>query len=737
MGSLQGNDAAAINLQIGGLVTSMQRSFLGDISPPVSVLVADTSLGNSLITSSDFTNIDEYFNGEEDTLNSSQFNRYTLQDVVKDRNFLEKLTAYDDSLFTKDADIEKIDVNQLLGNSSGNSTLQSSMSSSSHTTKADETFTPDGNATFNATIGDANRTYLQIVNSSQQNATFNANAGNATFDAQRNQKPTVPFDNRTEDLLDDESMILSETFGIVDRTFNGNATVDLPINGYLLQSPLCSPLTKTFPTATEDVLASTPSRQLSTHYSNIKNTTISKMDIDNISPISCEEFKFDKHLRGNCTYSNSPTIEALQQINVRRNKTNSNLGILNLRDEERRSLTNFEEFENTLSLLENNQDEAELDDLLNSIGHVPQLKNEKIRQSLDNIKKRHSLINLEKQQLDEQKRLEVSMHRGGIGETTAIIDRQRMNDSINKLMMSSSGSGERLLRRSRLNDDAMMNISSEAKAMNKSAVLNETITQSTEANNRTMNMEELHSGGDNRLTNTNNTYSQNETYKTESNETEHNEPEVDRSNRDRFKTIRIFKRPPENAKMVPDIDDSQSVENIPSENQYDITQANEHFTAKNTNSPKLIADAAAEANDTRRSSSVSGLKRSALVRPKYLSGIAKRETSTRSSSQEILSSNDSAEQNMERKPAETLKSPMGVKAKSIHNLASSTSRYTISHGNQVSALSIYHGRNSSSCMFSTHLQRDSRPASRDLSLTRTTINGSGNVDLNKVRYCLS
>lgn len=247
---------SSINLQIGGLVTSMQRSFLGDVSPPVSVLIDSTSIdqmGNSLITSNDFANINEFINGEEDTLNSAQFNQYTLNDAIKDRNFLERLSNYDDSLFTKDADIEKTDVNQLMGTFSGNSTLQNSTDSSGTTAKNDETFTPDGNVTFCAVNGEADRTFLQL-NTSVKNSTFElGTAANSTFDA--NQKKSVPFDNNTEDLIDNESMAFSETFGIADRTYNGvdkNATINLSKCDHLnFESPVQSPTRRSFPTLTK------------------------------------------------------------------------------------------------------------------------------------------------------------------------------------------------------------------------------------------------------------------------------------------------------------------------------------------------------------------------------------------------------------------------------------------------------------------------------------------------------
>lgn len=200
----------------------MQRSFLGDVSPPISVLIETSSMGNSLITSSDFTNLNDYdYFGDDDNLNSVRFNRYSLKDVARDRNFLEKLTTYDDSLFTKDANIENTDVNQILSNSMGNSTLlNASMSSSSHTAKGDETFIPDNkNATFNAELNaEVNRTYLHMDIPSEQNTTFNANKSrNVTH-------------------------ILNNTINV-----DGNRTINLSNTEIVADPPAESPISKSFP----------------------------------------------------------------------------------------------------------------------------------------------------------------------------------------------------------------------------------------------------------------------------------------------------------------------------------------------------------------------------------------------------------------------------------------------------------------------------------------------------------
>lgn len=214
-----------IDLKIGGLVTSLQNSFLGDVTPPRTTLMESSiePMGNSLITSSDFSNINEFINANEDSLSLAQFKNYRLSDAISDRNFLERLTHYDDSLFSKDADINNIDGNNLIGhtnggeNFSGNSTLQNSTDSSSNLgSKGDETFVPAkiGCATFNtsqsAAIDGSNRTFIQ--NTSIQNGTFDAASAvsaNSTFNKS---KGIAGMHIETMDMLDNEQMSLQGSF---------------------------------------------------------------------------------------------------------------------------------------------------------------------------------------------------------------------------------------------------------------------------------------------------------------------------------------------------------------------------------------------------------------------------------------------------------------------------------------------------------------------------------------------
>lgn len=247
-----------IDLKIGGLVTSLQRSFLGDVSPPPTVLMESSiePMGNSLITSSDFSNINEFINANEDSLSLAQFKNYRLSDAINDRNFLERLTNYDDSLFSKDADINNIDGNNLLAQTnggdtySGNSTLQNSTDSSGNLGKNDETFVPatTGNATFNASNSGAegsgsNRTFVQnnSDSASNRNGTFVADSagGDATFNASRT-KGMAAMHIETMDMLDNEQMSLQGSFDDFKRPEGyGNATLNLSMNS---EDGISSPL---------------------------------------------------------------------------------------------------------------------------------------------------------------------------------------------------------------------------------------------------------------------------------------------------------------------------------------------------------------------------------------------------------------------------------------------------------------------------------------------------------------
>lgn len=337
-------------------------------------------------------------------------------------------------------------------------------------------------------------------------------------------------------------------------------------------------------------------------------------------------------------------------------------------EKERQSLANFEEFENTLLILENNKTEEEFDDLLNSFSaNIRNPMSQKVRQSLDNIKKRHSSIGMEKQQQDELNR-EKAMNTSKNGKYSEFgaNEKNPLNDSFSRSPMTSSigsGNGERLLRRSRLFDDAMSTFTERI-------VDNGTMDHSGSSIGYTDNKQVNELNSTQTLNKKNQVHlEKNNTLKTDPiYNTEETQAESKSNNRDRFKTIRIFKKPPENAIQVPDPDETYAQEiqsPLPMARTVDV------FAAKNTNSPKHRG--LDEEPTTAKAINTMTFKRSGLARPRQLSGLAKRDLYAKSNSQEFLSSNDQVGL-PQSKPVQQIKSPMGIKSKSIHNL--STTRHT-------------------------------------------------------------
>lgn len=88
----------AINLQIGGLVTSMQRSFLGEFSPHSS-LSSTERMKDSLITSSDFTNVTNFMDNNFDFASRTykQKHKHDIEQIEKVPNakFVAKNSSID------------------------------------------------------------------------------------------------------------------------------------------------------------------------------------------------------------------------------------------------------------------------------------------------------------------------------------------------------------------------------------------------------------------------------------------------------------------------------------------------------------------------------------------------------------------------------------------------------------------------------------------------------------------
>lgn len=352
-----------------------------------------------------------------------------------------------------------------------------------------------------------------------------------------------------------------------------------------------------------------------------------------------------------------------------------------LRDKERRSLANFEEFENTLLILEN-KNEEEFDDLLNSFSvNIRNPLSEKVRQSLDNIKKRHSLIDVEKQQQDELNREKINTTpKSSKYESALSSEKNRLNETCNRSALisstssSSSGTGERLLRRSRLFDDmlsATTTIDTDVIETNSNA----TFSENTDNNRHESENNTTEILNQKNLPHLDKEYGRNEAiYNDERTENE-GKPS---KNRDRFKTIRIFKKPPENAVQVTDETFVQNnVSNItPSKRSLDA------FAVKNTNSPQqLQANHGNKTNEqmmaNQKAINTMTFRRPALARPnQLLSGVPKRQLYAKSNSHDLLSSDEHISLHTtftHPKPVSQLKSPMGIKSKSIHNLMSTRS----------------------------------------------------------------
>lgn len=214
-------------------------------------------------------------------------------------------------------------------------------------------------------------------------------------------------------------------------------------------------------------------------------------------------------------------------------KTESGSHLLD--NEKRISLQHFEEFEK--SIMESEHNGLDFDEMLNSLTDVRRSTDSsvKLRQSLDNIKKRHSRINTEKQQEELLKKRGTELNDSTTPVVASPLDNKLADSMIRS--MSSSGGSERLLnRRSRYNDDVHL-------------------TLSPQQQKSTTEQQEVETNESNRTTTTTTENIANPLPTA---------PEVGGSDkkkdRDRFKTIRISKRREEGMVVVPDPDDDFAAE---------------------------------------------------------------------------------------------------------------------------------------------------------------------------------
>lgn len=572
----------------------MQKSFLQDTSPPISVCssisMCESSdlnnhsygMENSLITSGDFTNV-SFLNNLEEIQTERSYKGYDYASVMQDRKLIENLSKIDENILSKDLNISKTD-NFLEENNSESSTLENSEDftknnglSADCSIKLNPNYLPD-NTNDQEEKEDGNSTFVQ------KNSTFgilDVNK-NSTFDLNNQQEPIW---NKT---FEKPIEIVNKTFENIpgtfcDRTFDNSVQLrdKTTTNGF--QTP-----EKILDTSFPDFPQSTPI--------GISTPNPNKTNLENISPILLKDTppsSQNKKSMKNTTYEK-----------ILNNISRINHSYVNQLEEERRSLTNFEEFEKSMLILEDNKNEKEFDDILNScFSDSLRKSNEKMKMNVDNIKKRHSIINSEKQQEEQRKKDNLN---------GSMIDSNKLTESLVRSMNSSSGSERLLNRRSRLNEEP-------------------TTETTTEETNQVFNTENV------------------------------------KNNRDRFKTIRIFRKPQEN---VPVVDDENFEVELPEVVATDqpttpviSSIGTNRFSRRDNNSPKVQ-------NEIKDETEVVVSKKRTLSKPRFFSGLLKRTDYSQksNSADDLLDRNDKLEQTQSKLAESNLKSPMGIKSKSVHNL---------------------------------------------------------------------
>lgn len=592
----------------------MDESFLKHQPPPL-------EMDCSLITSGDFTNLNflssEYTIDQNNRNNAtltmdSNYNGYTLDNVISDTKFLEDLSICDEVLL-KDENISKID---FVLHDSGASTLQNSedfsMKSSSGVVMngvLNETFVPRNvENCANGTIV-LSKENVAVINETFVNTSGNDVIINATFvnenEILKNETFGVALSNHTFINPGDVPNVESDHTVVLDTVNNSISEID----NDQLRTP-------------EDYKQKFSMRRSLENITPIRNTVT---DLSPSEIIALESTPMSKPLakleRLNHTFTPLKENEIIERSQIRINKNETQI----LTEQERQSLANFEEFEKSISMLGNEGNEKEFDDILNSLGNTEgKLINEKMRQSLDNIKKRHSLMNLERQQEDLiKKSVEFNA-----------IDSNRLNESMNRSMNSSSGSERLLNRRSRLFDG----VQHQSESTTSSQELKPTPIQNDD------------------------------------------ESKQDKSNRDRFKTIRIFRKPNDATLNLPDVDNepvypdgTHPAINVEKPEFEETTTSTEEFKIPQQPVASRLAQ-----------------PRRFLAQPRFYGQSRPGQfvqTLKSSSADDLLDRNcDSIQDNSDSEDhREKVTSPMGTKAKSFHNINASNSSIE-SHGSRASSL---------------------------------------------------
>lgn len=527
-----------INLQIGGPISltplSMQKNWLRDISPPGTMFLKNQDISNSLITSSDFTNITNLLNNNETecqqyldmdlNLDVISPNKNSTRDLV-DRNFLKMFVP-------ESTDVSILDINNEKDIENFDFEIKDSI------IKIEDMNITPKNLTFN---------------------TYNKNADNITWEKIKNHHLSNVNENN-----------LIQKFQ--STPYQSNDKVVSKINFGLFISPISTENAEKTPIDNEkeeeEVVIRKPNNLM-------KITTMEdyRQSIEDHS-----EFILNEETIKLCKTVKGETFDCMDDLKT--------------------ALMNSAE-----------SNEKDFDEILDIFNVKKSQEGDRLLQSVDNIKQRHSLINLEKQRVEKQrKELEVD----------------NRSQYSNETMSKSSESVRLLNRRSRLYDDVNLQICNLQKQQNE-------LIEKKMKNVENCTSEEA----------------QND-----------NEPDLfyDKSNRDRFKTIKINKKL--ESGMVVIVNPEEQIKLTLEENKDQRNQSNfqkQDQPLENKTGIKKLAVS-------------SKLSNFGFSRPTYRSQLIHKDLklTLRANSTDSLGDGQKIIHLNQR--TSNLKSPMGIKAKSIHNL---------------------------------------------------------------------
>ena len=552
-----------INLQIGGAISStplsMQKNWLRDISPPGTMYLRNQDISNSLITSSDFTNITNLLNNNEAECQQYLNMDFNLDVITPNNNSTRNLV---DRTFDKTHIPDSTDDSILVVNDNE---------------KTNENFELEQNDDVNQFEDETNITPKNLTFN-----TYNENSGNITLENIKNRH----ISNVTQSNLNRKFQ---------STPYHSNDKNDSKINFGLLLSPInteypenaLKDIDKDDDDEEEEVV-----KRKSHNLIKIKTNEDYRQSIEDHS-----EFILNEETIKLCKTVKGETFDYMDDLKT--------------------ALMNSAE-----------SDEKEFDEILDTFNVIKSQEGDRLLQSVDNIKQRHSLINLEKQRVEKQrKEYEVD----------------NRTQYLNETMTKSSDSVRLLNRRSRLYDDVNFQISNLQKQ-------NTELSEKRTINFENCATEDAQNGND-------------------------GPPDLvyDKSNRDRFKTIKLNKKL-ESGMVVIGNSEEQLLAS-PDENKDQRNQLNFQKQEQPLDNRTVFKKPVA----------ASKLSNFGYSRPTYRSQLAHMDLKLTLRANSTESLGDGQKTLHSSQQTSNLKSPMGVKAKSIHNLVFNNNPG--SHRNESSKLS--------------------------------------------------